>query len=45
MKLTYNNLISVGKPAKVALVAVIRKIIICLNAMVKNNTKFVLDLE
>lgn len=43
MKLTYNNLISVGKPAKVALVAVIRKIIICLNAMIKNNTKFVLD--
>lgn len=43
MKSIYNRLMSVGKSAKVALVAVMRKIIICLNAMIKNNKKFVLD--
>jgi len=37
MKLIYNRLIAAGKSATVALVAVMRKIIICLNAMLKNN--------
>lgn len=37
MKLFYNRLITAGKPAKIALVAVMRKIIVCLNAMLKNN--------
>lgn len=37
----YQRLIASGKPAKVALVAVMRKIIVCLNAMVKNNMTFV----
>jgi len=37
MSAIYNRLIDAGKPAKVALVAVMRKILVCLNAMVKNN--------
>jgi len=36
----YNRLIAAGKAKKVALVAVIRKIIICLNAMLKNNNAY-----
>lgn len=43
IKLVYNHLIATGKSAKVALVAVMRKIIICLNAMLKNNKEFTLD--
>ncbi|RDD33707.1 Transposase IS116/IS110/IS902 family protein [Wolbachia endosymbiont of Cylisticus convexus] len=42
MKALYQRLVASGKAAKVALVAVMRKIIICLNAMVKNNS-FYLD--
>ena len=34
----YQRLRSAGKPAKVALVACMRKILVILNAMVKNNT-------
>ena len=37
MKQLYERLIASGKKAKVALVAVMRKIIICLNSMVKHN--------
>jgi len=43
MKLIYDRLIAAGKSAKIALVAVMRKIIICLNAMLKNNKEFTLD--
>nr|WP_159077633.1 transposase [Wolbachia endosymbiont of Bemisia tabaci] len=42
MKVFYQRLVDSGKAAKVALVAVMRKIIICLNAMIKNNN-FYLD--
>lgn len=37
MKKFYDELIAKGKPAKIALVAIMRKIIVCLNAMLKNN--------
>ncbi|WP_375330436.1 hypothetical protein [Candidatus Tisiphia endosymbiont of Nemotelus uliginosus] len=37
------GIIAAGKSAKIALVAVMRKIIICLNAMLKNNKEFTLD--
>ena len=36
----YAKLIAAGKAPKVALVAVMRKIIICLNSMLKYNTFF-----
>jgi transposase len=36
----YEKLVSVGKPKKVALVAVIRKMIVTLNAMVQTKTYF-----
>lgn len=36
----YERLLNAGKAPKVALVAVMRKIIVCLNAMLKNNTFF-----
>lgn len=36
----YQRLLKAGKAPKVALVAVMRKIITCLNSMVKNNTLF-----
>ncbi|WP_264338787.1 transposase [Wolbachia endosymbiont (group A) of Cheilosia soror] len=42
MKAFYQRLVDSGKAAKVALVAVMRKIIVCLNAMIKNNN-FYLD--
>ena len=37
MKKKYKELIEKGKAAKVALTAIMRKIIVCLNAMIKNN--------
>lgn len=37
LKLLYNRLIEKGKPAKVAIVAVMRKIIITLNAMIRDK--------
>jgi len=37
MKVFYERMINAGKKAKVALVAVMHKIVICLNSMVKNN--------
>ena len=37
MKIFYERLIVAEKLPKVALVAVMRKIIVCLNSMVKNN--------
>lgn len=40
MRSFYNRLVSDGKAKKVALVAVMRKIIVCLNAMVKNNKAY-----
>lgn len=40
MKQFYDRLCTVGKPKKVALVAIMRKIIICLNAMLKNNQSY-----
>ncbi len=42
MKAFYQRLVDSGKAAKVALVAVMRKIIVYLNAMIKNNN-FYLD--
>lgn len=38
MKIFYERLVAAGKPKKVALVAVMRKIIVCLNSMIKNNS-------
>jgi len=40
MKEVYQKLIASGKPKKVALVAIMRKIIIHLNTMIKNNTNY-----
>ena len=40
LKQFYQQLIARGKPKKVALVAVMRKIIVTLNAMVKTDTKW-----
>lgn len=40
MKLAYLNLRSQGKPAKLALVAVARKLLVTANALVKNNTRY-----
>lgn len=37
MKFFYQRLIAAGKASKVALTAVIRKIVVCLNAMLRNN--------
>jgi len=37
MKQTYQALLEKGKPAKIALTANMRKIIVCLNSMLKNN--------
>lgn len=42
MKIFYDRLIAAGKAKKVALVAVMRKIIVCLNAMVRDNAAYVL---
>lgn len=36
----YQKLLLAGKPPKVALTAIMRKIIVCLNAMLKNNSFF-----
>ena len=36
----YDRLIANGKPPKIALVAVMRKIIICLNSLIKHNSFF-----
>lgn len=43
MEVFYKRLLSKGKSKKVALVAVMRKMIIILNVMVKNNADFKLD--
>ena len=43
IKLIYAHLITAGKSTKLALIAIMRKIIICLNTMIKNNMKFVLN--
>ena len=40
MKDLYQRLINKSKPAKVALVAIMRKIIICLNAMIRDGKKY-----
>ncbi len=40
MKLFYDRLVAAGKAKKVALVAVMRKIIMCLNVMIKNNMAY-----
>ena len=40
MRIFYDRLITKGKAPKIALVAVMRKIIICLNSMIKNNSFF-----
>lgn len=40
IKTIYTRLVEAGKPKKVALVAIMRKIIICLNVMIKNNQKY-----
>ena len=39
-KAIYSKLVEAGKPKKVALVAIMRKLIVTLNAMIKNNTKW-----
>lgn len=41
MKNFYHRLISAGKAKKVAITAVMRKVIVCLNAMLKNNAFYV----
>jgi len=41
LKAFYQQLISRGKPAKVALVAVIRKMLCALNSMMQRRTKWV----
>jgi len=38
MKVFYQRLVKAGKPKKVALTALIRKIVVCFNSMEKNNT-------
>lgn len=38
MKVFYERLVRAGKPKKVALTAIMRKIVVCLNSMIKNNT-------
>ena len=38
MKVFYQQLVQAGKPKKVALTAIMRKIAVCLNSMLKNNT-------
>jgi len=40
MRELYQRLIAMGKAKKVALVAIMRKMIVCLNAMLKNNIAF-----
>jgi transposase len=45
LKTFYQRLTQKGKPAKVALVAVMRKLLIILNAMIKNNTKWHYDVS
>lgn len=40
IKVFYERLLVAGKAPKIALVAVMRKIIVCLNAMLKNNSFF-----
>ena len=37
-KATYHRLKTAGKAAKVAIVAVMRKVIVTLNTMIRNNT-------
>ena len=41
MKIFYQRLVAGGKAKKVALTAVMRKIIVCLNSMLKNNAFYV----
>ncbi|MCP4183047.1 MAG: IS110 family transposase [Hyphomicrobiales bacterium] len=40
MKQTYKRLIKAGKPAKIAITAIMRKLIILANTLVKNNRKW-----
>ena len=40
LKIKYETLIKAGKPAKVALVAVMRKLIILANALIRDNRKW-----
>ena len=40
MKAKYAHLIEAGKPAKVALIAVMRKLIVLANALLKANSKW-----
>ncbi|MDE2243962.1 MAG: IS110 family transposase [Bradyrhizobium sp.] len=40
MKLAYQSLRTQGKPAKLALVAIARKLLVTANALVKNNTRY-----
>ena len=43
LKLFYDRLRKVGKPAKVALVAVMRKLIVILNVLIKKEVKWCMD--
>jgi transposase len=40
MKLAYQALRNQGKPAKLALVAIARKLLVTANALVKNNARY-----
>ena len=40
MKKKYQELLAKGKGKKVALTVIMRKIIVCLNAMLKNNKMY-----
>ena len=42
MKLFYEHLLAQGKPKKVALVAVMRKMIVILNAMLQSHTDYLM---
>jgi transposase len=41
MKAFYERLLQNGKAKKVALTAVMRKIVVCLNSMLKNNSAYI----
>ena len=43
LKAKYEALCEAGKPAKVAIVAIMRKIVITANALIRDNRKWTLD--
>jgi transposase len=45
MKLAYQALRNQGKPAKLALVAIARKLLVTANALVKNSARYTQSLD